>query len=162
MLPSSGKSSGGFMVFIGGTGLSLVNSVTFGTAPAKVINSSAVEITVVAPPGEGVVEVIVTNPLGATGTGRFTYTAPAPVVTGVNPTVGFAGQTVVISGSGFSAGVSAVNFGPIVVTSPAVVSDSQINVTVPQGSGTVDVMVTTSGGTSAVNPSDKFSFEVLE
>jgi len=162
MLPSSGKSSGGFMVFIGGTGLSLVNSVTFGTAPAKVINSSAVEITVVAPPGEGVVEVIVTNPLGATGTGRFTYTAPAPVVTGVNPTVGFAGQTVVISGSGFSAGVSAVNFGPIVVTSPAVVSDSQINVTVPQGSGTVDVTVTTSGGTSAVNPSDKFSFEVLE
>ncbi len=164
VVPGSGKSTGGAVVAIFGSGFTMANSVMFGNLPARLVNVAEGEITVVTPPGQGVVSVTVTNPVGTSAVNflsRYTYTATAPTVTGVNPNNAFAGQTVTISGSGFSVGVTAVNFGPVPATSISVVSDSQVTAGVPVGGGTVDLTVTTSGGTSAVNPSDQFTFDVI-
>jgi hypothetical protein len=85
VVPGSG--TGGAVVAIFGSGFTMTNSVMFGDLPARVINVAEGEITVVTPPGQGVVEVTVTNPVGTSATtllSRYTYTAPAPTVTGGN------------------------------------------------------------------------------
>jgi hypothetical protein len=62
-----------------------------------------------------------------------------------------------VTGSGFSEAKS-VTFGSLQASSFSVVSDTQINTTVPQGvTGSVDVTVTTPVGTSAAGANDKFS-----
>jgi hypothetical protein len=165
VVPGSGKSTGGAVVAIFGSGFTMANSVMFGNVAARVINVAEGEITVITPPGQGIVAVTVTNPMGTSPVNllsRYTYTASAPTVTGVNPNSTLIGQTVVISGSGFSAGVTAVNFGTVPATSFSVVSDSQINAVVPFEGGTVDITVTNSGGTSATSPADQFTFVVLQ
>ena len=87
---------------------------------------------------------------------------PAPIVTGLSPTSGptIGGNVVTISGTDFT-GASAVRFGTNDGTHLVVVSASTIKVTVPAGTGTVDVTVTTRGGTSAKTPADRFTY-VLE
>ena len=89
---------------------------------------------------------------------QFTYVA-APVVTGLAPTSGLAaGNTsVVITGTGFT-GASAVKFGSTNATSYTVNSDTQITAVSPAGTGTVDLRVTTAGGTSATSAADQFTF----
>ena len=63
-----------------------------------------------------------------------------------------------VSGSGFT-GASAVSFGPAPAAGFTVDSDSQLTATVPAGSaGTVDVTVTTPGGTSTATSADQFTF----
>jgi hypothetical protein len=93
---------------------------------------------------------------------QFTYIAP-PEVTGITPTKGSAagGDTVTITGIGFT-GASAVSFGSAVATIQPGGSDAQLTVTTPAAnvSGTVDVTVTTPGGTSAITQAaDQFTYE---
>lgn len=82
-----------------------------------------------------------------------------PRVTGISPATGtkVGGNNVTITGSGFT-DVTEVEFGSVraVVTAQ---SDTEITVTSPPGSGTVDVTVVTPGGTSATNPADQFSYQ---
>jgi hypothetical protein len=82
-----------------------------------------------------------------------------PAVTSLSPTSGPAsgGTSVTITGTDFT-GASAVKFGGTAAASFAVNSDTQITATSPAGSGTVDVTVTTIGGTSATSASDEFTF----
>lgn len=165
VVPGSGHSTGGAVVAIIGSGFTMANSVIFGNLPARIINVTDVEITVVTPPGQGMVPVIVTNPAGASAVtflSHYTYTASLPAVTSVSPNSALVGQTVVINGSGFSASVTAVTFGTVPAASFNVVSDSQIDAVVPFEGGTVNVTVTTSGGTSATSPADQFTFIVIQ
>lgn len=111
----------------------------------------------------------------------FTY---GPTVTSVTPAEGpeTGGTVMTIHGTGFDTSVffclcgpfvEHVSFGPAVVecgfpfgaSDPAcapvefeVVSDSEIIATTPPGSGTVDVGVSTRGGSSPVNPTAQFSY----
>lgn len=63
-----------------------------------------------------------------------------------------------IAGSGFT-GATAVDFGSTAATSYTVNSDAQVTASSPAGSaGTVDVTVTTAGGTSATGSADKFTY----
>ena len=84
--------------------------------------------------------------------------ATTPRVTSISPTSGptTGGASVTIIGSGFT-GVTSVNFG-----SNAAVhsfnSDSSITGTSPAGSGTVDVTVTTSRGTSGTSAAAQFTY----
>ncbi len=158
---TSGPASGGTFVTITGSGFTQVSQVRFGTVAASnfVVNSDT-QITAVSPGGSGTVHVTVTTPGGASATGnadRFTY-VPAPTVTKIAPISGPAagGTTVTITGSGFT-GASKVLFGTA-VASFTVVSDTQITVTSPAGSGTVHVTVTTPGGTSATSNADLFQY----
>ncbi len=91
-----------------------------------------------------------------------------PTVGSINPDAGplSGGTSVTITGTGFygggtSSAVSAVDFGTIAVTSYSVSSDTSITATNPsESAGTVDVTVTTPGGTSATSSSDQFSYVI--
>jgi hypothetical protein len=85
-----------------------------------------------------------------------------PTVTGLSPANGpvGGGGTVTVTGTGFTS-ATAVNFGANTATNMAIQSDTQLTVTFPAGTGTVDVIVTTQAGTSATGPADQFSYFVL-
>ena len=85
-----------------------------------------------------------------------------PTVTGLSSSTGpvAGGLGVTISGTGFAAGVTAVDFGPDPAAAFQELSDGAINATSPVpsgGAGTVDVTVTTPEGTSATSPADQFT-----
>ncbi len=85
---------------------------------------------------------------------------PTPRVTGVAPTLGPAagGTTLTITGTGFT-GATGVAFGTTAATSFTVNGDTSIAAVSPAASGgTVDVTVTTAGGTSAASSADQFTF----
>ena len=97
--------------------------------------------------------------LGAGGYYSLDYSPPPPAVTSVAPGEGpqAGGTTVTISGSEFN-DASAVKFGTAEAASFAVNSDTSITAVSPPGSGTVDVTVTTPGGTSATGEADRFTY----
>lgn len=80
-----------------------------------------------------------------------------PVITALNPSSGQVGDTVTITGSNFTGAIS-VGFGDISVPDMSVDSDTQITVTVPDGSSNVPVTVITSAGSSAASPSAEFAY----
>src|SRR5438094_7589497 len=87
------------------------------------------------------------------------YRPVAPVVTGVSPSSGpsTGGTTVTITGTAFDC-VTSVTFGGVAATIISSTS-TQIVVTSPaHAAGTVDVIVTTPGGTSAATPADHFTY----
>ncbi|HXA61042.1 MAG TPA: IPT/TIG domain-containing protein, partial [Streptosporangiaceae bacterium] len=74
------------------------------------------------------------------------------------PSIG--GRTITVTGSNFTAGNIAVSFGGPAGTSISVLSPNTLTVTTPgHGAGTVDVQVTSIGGTSALHPpNDQYQF----
>lgn len=86
---------------------------------------------------------------------------PVPRVTGISATSGpvAGGTTVTVTGTGFT-GATAVDFGDLPAASFTVVGDGSITAVSPAAGsgGTVDVTVTTAGGTSASTASDRFTF----
>ncbi|MDO9036171.1 MAG: IPT/TIG domain-containing protein, partial [Methanoregula sp.] len=130
--------------------------------------NSATQITITSPAGAaGTVDVTVTTLAGTSATSsadEFTYTTTtsAPTVTGITPTSGplVGGTVVTITGTGFT-GATSVMFGNNAGTSLIVNSATQITITSPAGAaGTVDVTVTTLGGTSATSPADEFTYTI--
>jgi hypothetical protein len=84
----------------------------------------------------------------------------APTVTGVNPNTGptTGGTTVTITGTNLT-GATAVMFGTVAATSFTVNSDTSITAVAPaESAGTVDVTVTTPGGTSATSSADQYTY----
>ena len=162
--PGTGPATGGTTVTITGSGFADASAVSFGPLSAAMTIVSNTQITAVSPPGAGTVDITVTTPGGTSAPStadQFTYTTaavPAPVVTGVSPAAGTAtgGVSVVITGSGF-AGAIAVSFGPL-SAAMTIVSDTQITAVSPPGIGTVDITVTTPGGSSAPITADQFTY----
>lgn len=151
--PNTGPAEGGTSVVITGTNLAGTTAVNFGpTAATAITVNSATQITATSPPGSGTVDVTVTTSGGtsaASPADQFTYVA-APTVTALAPATGptAGGGTVVVTGTNF-AGTTAVTFGATPATGFTVNSATQITATAPAGTGTVDVRVTTAGGTSS-------------
>lgn len=104
------------------------------------------------------------GPTATTTTGSFTdfYVAP-PTVTGVSPSQGptAGGTNVTISGAALIPGlVTSVHFGSA-SASFSVTPSGSVVATSPAGSvGTVDVIVTTTEGTSAATAADRFTYTV--
>ena len=100
------------------------------------------------------------EPLPRSTSDRFAYTpVPAPAVTNVSPSSGpdIGGDTVTITGSGFTNAYE-VDFGGIAATF-AVNDDTSITAYTPGGvDGTVDVTVTSAGGTSATTSADQYTY----
>ena len=160
--PNKGPTVGGTSVVITGTSFTGATLVSFGTTSASFTVNSATQITARSPAGNaGAVDVTVTAPIGTSATSaadRFTYFA-LPAVTSIAPNNGpIVGATAVtITGANFT-GATAVRFGSNTATF-TVTSATQIAANSPAGSaGTVDVTVTTQGGTSATSASDQFSY----
>ncbi len=162
--PASGPTGGGTAVTISGSALGSASRVSFGGVAGTITADSASRITVKSPPGKGAVTVTVTTPGGTATAGKFTYNAApppppaAPVVTGVSPSSGSTGggTSVKITGKNLS-GATGVSFGG---AGGSITADSstQITATSPAGSGTVNITVTTKGGTSATSGADKFTY----
>ena len=162
--PTSGPTAGGTSVVITGTNLSGATSVMFGgNAATGVTVNSATQVTVTSPSGSAnTVHVTVTTAGGTSATSsadQFTYVA-APTITGISPTSGptAGGTSVVITGTNLL-DATAVRFGSTSATGYTVNSATQITATSPALSvSTVDITVTTPGGTSATSASDQFTY----
>ncbi|WP_249644683.1 ice-binding family protein [Nocardia sputi] len=149
--PSSGPPSGGTVVVLTGTGLTGATAVSFGGTPATLFTvNSDTQITVLTPAhAAGTVQVTVTTPGGTSNGVAFTYIA-VPTLISVTPSSGppSGGTVVVLTGTGLT-GATAVSFGGTPATLFTVNSDTQITVLTPaHAAGTVQVTVTTPGGTS--------------
>ncbi|MEV3966003.1 IPT/TIG domain-containing protein, partial [Nocardia sp. NPDC050193] len=152
LTPSSGPAAGLNSVIITGSGFSGVGPLTvrFGTTATTFTIDSNTQITAIAPPGTGTVNVTVQALLDGTSNPLpYTYVG-VPALTGINPASGSAagGTTVVLTGTNLT-GATAVSFGGTPATSFTVNSPTQITAVAPAHSvGTVLVRVTTAGGTS--------------
>jgi Flp pilus assembly protein TadG len=185
---SSGSFAGGYTVTISGTNFDATGNgncaangkatVQFGTVSAGSLvsctNTTIVATVPAAPPST--VDVTVTDSNNKISdlnppADSFTYlcvAAPKPCISGVSPraetTAG--GTSVTITGANFFGGLGScqvnlatgVNFGakPATVTS---CSDTTLVVTSPAATaGTVDITVTTPGGTSDIGASDAYTY----
>ena len=151
--PASGSTAGGTLVTIIGTHLDGPVFVKFGAKNGTITVDLNTKIMVKSPAGKGTVEITVITPGGTGKAGEFSYHSPkahmaAPAVNGVFPATGPAagGTSVTITGTAL-ADATMVSFGG---SAGMITSDSatQITVVSPPGSGTVNVAVTTPGGTS--------------
>ncbi len=162
LAPPAGAESGGTPVTLTGTGFVAPAAVDFGTTPANtVVVVSSTEITVKAPPGTGTVAVTVTSPYGtstAGSTDEFRF-VPPPQIEYLVPKTGPAagGYRVFIAGADLET-AQGVSFGPNPSPHVTVISSGELVATAPAGTGTVDVTVTTPGGTSGLSSADQFTY----
>jgi hypothetical protein len=161
--PLNGPTSGGTTVTITGTNLTGATAVRFGGTNAAYSIDSAIGITATSPAGTaGAVDITVTTAGGTSVTSsadQFIYVAP-PTVSGVAPLNGPAsgGTTVTVTGTNLT-GATAVRFGGINASAYSVDSATRITATSPPGSvGTVDITVTTVGGTGAASSAGQFTY----
>ncbi|MGH9089856.1 MAG: IPT/TIG domain-containing protein [Acidimicrobiales bacterium] len=152
--PSTGPTSGGTKVTIHGNNLVDVTAIRFGTAAVATLGVRAPTTVTVKTPthAAGKVNVYVTTGGGtaelATG---FTYVAPAPTISSVNPATGTTagGTSVAITGHDLST-ASQVELGTAAATTIVVVSATRITVKTPaHAAGRVGVTVTTPSGTAS-------------
>jgi hypothetical protein len=179
--PAFGPPSGGTSVSIVGSNFTAVGAVHFGTTPATSFTVTSINsISAISPAGTGTVDVIVSTAAGISATSakdKFNY---GPAVTSLNPNFGFGtgGTAVVLSGTNFIATPNAattVSFGTRALTETSTFScvnfpgdlgtftfvtqnSTTVSVCTPPGTGTVNVVVGTSGGTSATVQADRFSY----
>ena len=158
--PNSGDPSGGTTVTVSGSNFTGFTSVNFGNAPGLSPTVSGTRLTVVSPPGTGVVHLTVTGPGGISATTPADFFAYGePVVSAVSPADGppTGGTVVTVTGNNLN-GATAVNFGNTPGLNLIAVSDTQLSVISPPGTGKVDVTVKGVAGTSTKSPKDKFSY----
>jgi hypothetical protein len=162
---TSGSTAGGTSVTITGTNFSGALGVSFGGVAADFTVNSDTSITATAPPNAaGTVDVVVTTYTGSSAVSssdHFTYnSAGAPTVTQLATSTGTtAGGTLVgVTGYGFT-GATSVSFGSVSASAFTVDSDTLITaIAPPEAAGTVDITVTTYGGTSATGSADHFTY----
>ena len=155
-------------VTIQGSNLSGATSVNFGATPANwfVVNSNTM-ITALAPAhDDGLVNVVVTTPAGSSsvsGATQFTYTTPPlPTITALSVSSGPAagGTQLTLTGTNFT-DVEGVYFGDLFTTDITVASSTSLVVqTPPHVAGTVDVLVSTHAGVSALAQAARFTYQV--
>src|SRR5580700_9095805 len=99
------------------------------------------------------------GPANSSGAGAAWAFVNPPTVSSVSPDKGpeAGGTSATITGTNFNEATT-VTFGSSEATSFEVVSPTSITAVAPAGAGTVDVRVSTSGGTSATGSADKFSY----
>ena len=159
---SAGPAAGGGTVDVEGTGFTPASVVDFGHTQAKsvtLISSSALQVGI--PAGSGSVDLTVNTQGGTSQTSVadvYNYLS-VPAVSGLSASSGpsYGGSDVEVTGSGFTSG-SEVYFGTTPAAFVSVFSPTKIDVIAPAGSGTVDVIVATDGGTSVTSSADKFTY----
>jgi hypothetical protein len=147
--PTAGPSSGGNSVIITGSGFSTTTGVFCGNTSASFTIDSDTQVTAIAPSGTGEVFISLTNAVSTSNTETYDY-INQPVITDLNPdyspTIG--NNYVTITGTDLSQ-TTAVDFSNQASGSFYINSDTQVVAIVPvPGTGTVNVTVTTPGGTS--------------
>jgi hypothetical protein len=160
---TGGPAGGGGALTITGTGFPGASAVHFGATSTSFTVLDATHISATIPAGSGPVDVTVATSAGTsptTAADQYTYPIPVPDVTGVSPASGSTagGQPVTITGSGFSTGATVTLDGQA-ATSVTVDSGTQITATTPaHAAGAVNVVVTTTGGSSTVSAADQYTY----
>ncbi len=151
--PRTGRTLHGTRVTVTGTGFTRGTAVRFGTAKGTGVHvSSSRRLTVLAPSHRpGVVDVTVTTKSGrstARRADRYTFVAP-PAVSRITPgAVRTVGESVTVTGSGFTR-TSTVRFGSARGTHVAVRSSRTLTVLAPaHAAGSAAVVVTSAYGSS--------------
>jgi probable HAF family extracellular repeat protein len=163
VMPAAGPAAGDTTVTITGLNLSHATSVRFGSIPATSFTVlSETELEAVSPAGTGSVDITVTSPDGtneSASADNFRY-IPAPTIGRLRPGSGpqAGGTDVKIKGTDF-AGATEVDFGSTPASSFTINNPTLITAIAPAGSGTVDVTVTTPGGTSTIAASGRFRYK---
>jgi hypothetical protein len=162
---TSGPGAGNTRVKVIGTGLTGASKVYFGSIPAtkaKVNKKGTFIITYSPAETAGTVDVTVVTPKGTSATSsadQFTFLGPK--VTKVSPNTGsIAGGThIQITGTNMK-GATQVMFGSVAVTpNSASPNGKTVTVVTPaHAAGTVNVTVTTPGGTSPVVSADQYTY----
>lgn len=162
--PTFGSTAGGNTVTVTGVNFDDAISIEFepGNNGSGLVQVSPTELTVIAPSHiGGQVDLVVTNLAGtsdvAIGDG-YIYD-DVPTLNSVTPSTGTSagGTTVAINGTGYLS-VTAVHFGGTLGTGLVIHDDSNLSVTSPTGTGTVDVAVTNPTGTSTVVTADHYTY----
>ena len=171
IVPNSGPLSGGTVVTINGTNFtsstqSTTPSVSFGgTQATNVTVLSASQLSAMVPAhaaGSVTVQVTAADGQSSMLAQAFTYTSASLTVSKLSPISGPAagGTTVTVSGADFLSGVS-VTFGGLPASSVSLTnSTTLVAVTPPHASGSADVTITNSDGTSA-SLSSGFTFHSI-
>lgn len=94
------------------------------------------------------------HPVNLSGTAVYAI----PAIGGISPGFGTGGSVLTLTGSNLL-GSTSVNFGSAPAASFSVVSNTTITATAPSGAGVVDITATTPGGTSALSPADRFTYQ---
>lgn len=167
--PAYGPAGGGTVVTVDGTGLGTGMTVSFGSASGTPLNcplTSTTQCTTVAPPGTGIVFVVVTDLAGisspAVPASQYSY---APAISSISPSSGplAGGTSVTVDGTNFVPGATTIQFGGVDATSFSCASTTQCTAVSPASTSAtttvVDVTATTAGGTSPITVADKFTYE---
>ena len=167
--PRKGSSAGGNSVTITGQNLLGAEAVTFGETETKDITSdSADSLTVVAPPGFGTVDVVVTTASGQSqivSGDRYAYGKPIIALMSPNHGKTTGGTLVTVTGSGFEPGTSGTtfHFSKGEATSVECTSSSTCTMLSPPAykgkAGTVKVTAKANGLGSSSSPGDTFTYE---
>jgi hypothetical protein len=161
--PNGGSTSGGNTVTILGTNFTPTSTVVFSSAPGTAVTFvSAAKLTAKAPAhAAGTVSVSVTNAAGRSAASTADeYAYGAPTVTSISPHGGptTGGTIVTVHGTGFVPGAT-VHFNTPAGTAVTIVNPTQLTVKAPaHAAATVNVRVTTPGGTSAVTSADAYTY----
>ena len=147
--PTQGPTTGGNTVTITGTGFAGATAVMFGPASVAFVVVNATQITATAPAAPTAPVAVTVVTAAGSSNAAFYFYLPRPTVAVVSPSTGplAGGNTVTITGTGLTL-TTAVHFGAAAATAVTVVSDNQLTVQAPSGTGTVAVTVSTPGGTS--------------
>ncbi len=165
--PNQGPETGATSVTVTGTNFLAVTGVKFGSVNATSFTvTSLTSLTAVAPAGTGKADLRITNVAGTNADNAaddFNY-IPKPVITSVTPTRGptSGGTSVVITGTNLAT-ATAVKFGANAATSLTVNSNTSVTAVAPARTPlntnvTVDITVTTVGGTSNAVTADEYTY----
>jgi hypothetical protein len=150
--PTASPTAGGVPITL--TGAAFVSGMTVdvgGSPCTPVIVTSQTSASCTVPPhAQGIVDIQVTTPGGASGTQSLTY-SDAPSLSAISPGQGptAGGAVITLTGSRFVAGMT-VSVGNNPCSPVIVVSSTEARCTTPPGSaGPADVVASTGGGSSA-------------
>ena len=136
----------GGVVQILGQGFTGTTSVSFNGTPASFTVYADTFLTAKVPAGATTGNITVTEPSGTRTSNKIFRVMPD--TQGFSPINGPVGTVVTIRGIAL-AQTTAVSFGGVQATSFSVVSDTEVQATVPAGAKTGHIEITTAGGTSA-------------
>jgi hypothetical protein len=162
--PLRGPLGGGTAVTIRGHGLRQTTGVVFGGEPAQQFSVRSGQIVVADAPAVDRAQTVVITLTLRSGQrihlpDAFTY-LPPPDVSGVSPAYGGSsgGTWVTVSGTDLRYATS-VAFGDTPATRIAAVTATSLRALAPpHAAGSVDINVTTPGGTSATSPRDRYVY----
>ncbi len=141
LTPSQGPSSGGNIIIINGYNLIFTKTVIMGGNSIPFVLLSNTQLQIIAPSGTSSTDITVQFRNGSFGTLQYTYFDNVNI-TSLNPNSGpiTGGNIITITGSNLS-GTYSVYFNNIVTYNFVVISDSIINVAVPNLSNESNVQI---------------------